>query len=74
MYGISSFARSAKITAFYMAKSHVFVFLAENGVFNTNESPRVADGIRNEHAIHLRFVSKNVANLISYRGVRRITA
>lgn len=36
------FARSAKITAFYMAKSPVFVFFfRKNSVFNTNRTPRV---------------------------------
>ena len=35
------FARSAKITAFYMAKSPVFVFFKKNNVFNTNRTPRV---------------------------------
>ena len=62
------FARSAKITAFYMAKSHVFVFfLAKNGVFNTNRTPRAADGNATLRAMHLihKCVAKDAPHLLT---------
>ena len=49
MYGISSFCTLSENNSFLHGKISCFcIFLAENGVFNTNRSPRVADGIRNE--------------------------
>ena len=49
MYGISSFCTLSENNSFLHGKISCFcIFLTENGVFNTNRSPRVADGIRNE--------------------------
>ena len=49
LYGISSFCTLSENNSFLHGKISCFcIFLAENGVFNTNRSPRVADGIRNE--------------------------
>ena len=49
MYGISSFCTLSENNSFLHGKISCFcIFLAENGVLNTNRSPRVADGIRNE--------------------------
>ena len=49
LYGISSFCTLSENNSFLHGKISCFcIFLAENGVFNTNKSPRVADGIRNE--------------------------
>ena len=49
-----------------MAKSHVFcIFLAKNGVFNTNRTPRAADGnaaLRAMHSIH-KCVAKDAPHL-----------
>ena len=57
-----------------MAKSHVFVFFEQKMVFLIQtDLPGWQMASAMSHAIH-KIVSKNAANLISYRGVRRITA
>ena len=57
-----------------MAKSHVFVFFLQKMVFLIQtDLPGWQMASAMSHAIH-KIVSKNAANLISYRGVRRITA
>ena len=51
-----------------MAKSHVFVFfLAKNGVFNTNRTPRAADGNATLRAMHLihKCVAKDAPHLLT---------
>ena len=49
LYGISSFCTLSENSSFLHGKISCFcIFLAEHGAFNTNRSPRVADGICNE--------------------------
>ena len=49
LYGISSFCMFSENNSLLRGKISCFcIFLAKNGVFNTNRFPRGADGIRNE--------------------------
>ena len=69
---MSSFCTLSENNTFLHGKISCFcIFLAKNDVFNTNRTPRgVASAM--SHAIH-KIVSKNAANRVSLRGVRRIT-
>ena len=67
LYGISSFCTLSENNSFLHGKiSYFCIFLVKNRILNTEFSAM-------SHAIH-KIVSKNAANLISYRGVRRITS
>ena len=76
LYGISSFCTLSENNSFLHVKISCFcIFLAKNGVFNTNRTPRaVYDSPPQWATLFIRLSAKDAANLISYRGVRRITA
>ena len=53
LYGISSFCTLSENNSFLHGKISCFcIFLAKNGVFNTNRSPRAADGNPALRAMH----------------------
>jgi len=50
LYGISSFCTLSENSSFLHGKISGFcIFLEKNGVFNTNRTPRVADGSSPHH-------------------------
>ena len=68
LYGISSFCTLTENNCFLYGKISCFcIFLAKNGVFNTNRTPRAADGnaaLRAMHSIH-KCVAKDVPHLLT---------
>ena len=67
LYGISSFCTLTENNCFLYGKISCFcIFLAKNGVFNTNRTPRAANGsaaLRALHPIHKR-VAKCAPHLL----------
>ena len=68
LYGISSFCTLSENNSFLHGKISCFcIFLAKNGVFNTNRTPRAADGnaaLRAMHSIH-KCVAKDAPHLLT---------
>ena len=68
LYGISSFCTLSENNSFLHGKISCFcIFLAKNGVFNTNRTPRAADGsptLRAMHSIH-KCVAKDAPHLLA---------
>ena len=68
LYGISSFCTLSENNSFLHGKISGFcIFLAKNGVFNTNRTPRAADGnaaLRAMHSIH-KCVAKDAPHLLT---------
>ena len=68
LYGISSFCTLTENNCFLYGKISCFcIFLAKNGVFNTNRTPRAADGnaaLRAMHSIH-KCVAKDAPHLLT---------
>ena len=68
LYGISSFCTLSENNSFLHVKISCFcIFLAENGVFNTNRTPRVvydSPTLRAMHSIH-KCVAKNAPHLLT---------
>ena len=68
LYGISSFCTLSENNCFLHVKISCFcIFLAKNGVFNTNRTPRAADGsptLRAMHSIH-KCVAKDASHLLT---------
>ena len=70
LYGISSFCTLTENNCFLYGKISCFcIFLAKNGVFNTNRTPRAANGnaaLRAMHPIH-KCVAKDAPHLFHWR-------
>ena len=70
LYGISSFCTLTENNCFLHGKISCFcIFLAKNGVFNTNRTPRVVYGnptLRAMHSIH-KCVAKGAPHLFHWR-------
>ena len=68
LYGISSFCTLSENNSFLHVKISCFcIFLAKNGVFNTNRTPRVVYGnptLRAMHSIH-KCVAKGAPHLLA---------
>ena len=70
LYGISSFCTLSENNSFLHGKISCFcIFLAKNGVYNTNRTPRVVYGsptLRAMHPIH-KCVAKGAPHLFHWR-------
>ena len=68
LYGISSFCTLSENNSFLHVKISCFcIFLAKNGVFNTNRTPRAVYGsptLRAMHSIH-KCVAKGAPHLLT---------